>query len=126
MIPVSSVGAIVRNETGLSDRMIATGCIRTILKTCQIGSFPCFKVPYDNRENDSLHNHVNTRAELIDYDIEVARLCEEVFGNRAWRYKKPLKRNLKDRLHLNDVDFDNLPTLRWKEEPLPEIGNRPD
>ena len=32
----------------------------------------------DNRENDALHNHVDTRAELREYDPGVAALCEEV------------------------------------------------
>ncbi|MCX6847288.1 MAG: hypothetical protein NTY98_00020, partial [Verrucomicrobia bacterium] len=35
----------------------------------------------NNRENDAQHNHVNTRAELIDYDSQLAALCREVFGD---------------------------------------------
>lgn len=33
-----------------------------------------------NRENDDLHNHVDTREELIEYDPAVAELCRQVFG----------------------------------------------
>ncbi len=76
----------------------------------------------DNRENDSLHNHINTRAELIDYDFGVAKLCKEVFGDRDWRYKKPLDRKKTDRAHLAGVDFENLPKFQWKKEPIPELA----
>ncbi|MFM7102618.1 MAG: hypothetical protein ACKO3N_15775, partial [Verrucomicrobiota bacterium] len=40
----------------------------------------------DNRENDALHNHVNTRAELLQYDPALAGLCREVFGDVRFRY----------------------------------------
>ena len=36
----------------------------------------------DNRENDALHNHVNTRAELKAYDPQLATLCEQVIRRR--------------------------------------------
>lgn len=74
----------------------------------------------DNRENDSLHNQIDTRQELKDYDPRVARLCEEVFGDFKWRYQKPQKRPPADRAHLKNVDFDNLPKFKWKDEPIPE------
>ena len=45
-----------------------------------------------NRENDDLHNAVNTRAELIAYDPKLAALCSEVFGNGDWRYVNPRSR----------------------------------
>jgi peptidyl-prolyl cis-trans isomerase A (cyclophilin A) len=35
----------------------------------------------DNRQNDSLHNHVNTRAELKEYDPQLAELVAEVLGD---------------------------------------------
>ena len=73
----------------------------------------------DNRENDSLHNHVNTRAELRAYDPALAALCEEVLGDRAWRYLKPDRRAASDRAHLAGFDFANRPRFRWREEPIP-------
>lgn len=76
----------------------------------------------DNRENDSLHNHVNTRKELRGYDPGVARLCEEVFGDREWRFKKPLMREAAERAHLKEVDFENLSKFEWKKEPIPELA----
>jgi len=73
----------------------------------------------DNRENDALHNHVNTRAELKEYDVRLAKLCEQVFGDRPWRYQKPLLRAEPDRAHLADVDFKSLPKFQWREEQIP-------
>jgi hypothetical protein len=46
----------------------------------------------DNRENDHDHNHVNTRAELIEYDPGLAALCKEVFGATVLVYTKPATR----------------------------------
>ncbi len=46
----------------------------------------------DNRENDHDHNHVNTRAELIEHDPQLAELCREVFGDTEFRYTKPATR----------------------------------
>ena len=45
-----------------------------------------------NRQNDSSHNHVDTRAELKSYDPALAKLIEEVFGDDPWRYVRPDKR----------------------------------
>lgn len=45
-----------------------------------------------NREHDHDHNHVNSRAELRAYDPGLAKLCEEVFGDREWRYARPAAR----------------------------------
>lgn len=73
----------------------------------------------DNRENDSLHNHVDTRQELKNYDFRVARLCEEVYGDREWRYKKPQLREAAGKAHLKDVDLKKLPKFEWKQEPIP-------
>ncbi len=73
----------------------------------------------DNRENDSLHNHVNTRDELLEYDPQLAELCREVFGDGEWRYQKPLLRVAADRAHLSEVEFDNLPRFQWRKEPIP-------
>lgn len=70
----------------------------------------------DNRENDALHNHVNTRAELRAYDPGVARLCEEVFGDRPWRYRKPGLREAVERAHLAGFDAAKAPRFRWRDE----------
>ena len=40
----------------------------------------------NNRPPDHDHNHVDTRAELIEYDSGLAKLCAEVFGNTVLRY----------------------------------------
>ena len=72
----------------------------------------------DNRENDALHNHVDTRAELKEYDPNLAKLCAEVFGERAWRYLKPAQRAESDRAHLAAYDSSNAPRFRWREAPL--------
>ncbi|QEG41635.1 Phosphoenolpyruvate:glucose-phosphotransferase regulator [Roseimaritima ulvae] len=64
----------------------------------------------DNRENDHDHNHVNTRAELLEYDPGLAAICREVFGDTVLKYTKPATR-LKD--HLADYDPADAPTFRW-------------
>lgn len=70
----------------------------------------------DNRENDALHNHVNTRAELREYDPAVAGLCLEVFGDRPWRYQRPALRAAADRAHLIGYDPAQSPRFRWRDE----------
>jgi cyclophilin family peptidyl-prolyl cis-trans isomerase len=74
----------------------------------------------NNRQNDSLHNHVNTRAELREYDPGLAALCGEVFGDRAWRYHKPMERPAAERAHLEGFDPAKAPRFRWRDEPIPE------
>lgn len=66
----------------------------------------------DNRENDHDHNHVNTRAELIEYDPALAALCREVFGDTELKYTKPTTR-LRD--HLAGYDPAKAPTFTWPE-----------
>lgn len=72
----------------------------------------------NNRRNDALHNNVSTRAELLEYDPGVAKLCREVFGDIPWRYKKPMERDAAGRAHLAGYDFSKAPTFRWREVPL--------
>ena len=72
----------------------------------------------DNRENDALHNRVNTRAELKEYDPALASMCEEVFGDGDWRYLKPLERGAEGRAHLASLDPSTAPRFRWREYPL--------
>ncbi|MEZ6137725.1 MAG: hypothetical protein R3C53_22795 [Pirellulaceae bacterium] len=64
----------------------------------------------DNRENDHDHNHVNTRAELLDYDPRLAELCQEVFGDTDLQYSKPATRLTG---HLQGYDPSNAPSFRW-------------
>lgn len=66
----------------------------------------------NNRQNDHDHNHVNTRAELIEYDPALAELCREVFGDTELRYTKPNTR-LTD--HLAGYDPSQAPTFAWPE-----------
>jgi cyclophilin family peptidyl-prolyl cis-trans isomerase len=72
----------------------------------------------DNRENDALHNRVNTRDELKEYDPDLAALCAEVFGEGAWRYRKPQIRGPEDSAHLASFDWSAAPRFRWREYPL--------
>jgi hypothetical protein len=66
----------------------------------------------NNRENDHDHNHVNTRAELIEYDPALADFCREVFGDTQLTYTKPVTR-LKD--HLSGYDPAQAPKFVWPE-----------
>ena len=43
----------------------------------------------NNRPPDHDHNHVDTRAELREYDPKLAALCEEVFGDTEFAYTRP-------------------------------------
>ena len=71
-----------------------------------------------NRQNDSKHNHGNTRAELKKYDPELARLLTEVFGDKPWRYTKVTDREGKDLAHLGDYDPSKAPTFAWPQRVL--------
>jgi len=66
----------------------------------------------NNRENDHDHNHVNTRAELLEYDRGLAEMCREVFGETKLVYTKPATR-LKD--HLAGYDPTTAPKFVWPE-----------
>lgn len=72
----------------------------------------------DNRENDTVHNHVNTRTELQEYDPGVAELCARVFRNGSWRYVRPSLRPESDRAHLAGFDPAAAPAFRWREVPV--------
>ena len=69
-----------------------------------------------NRQNDSQHNHVDTRAELKAYDPEVAKLCNEVFGDGPWRYIRPDHRTGQE--HLAGFDLRKTPRFEWEPELL--------
>lgn len=48
---------------------------------------------YDtNRTMDHDHNHIHTRAQLKDYDPELAKICAETLGESEWRFVSPRKR----------------------------------
>jgi len=66
----------------------------------------------DNRENDSDHNHVNTRAELLEYDPALAAICREVFGETELKYTKPTTRLTG---HMAGYDPAKSPAFAWPE-----------
>lgn len=69
-----------------------------------------------NRENDAIHNHVDTRDELIAYDPKVAALCEEVFGKNEWRYVRADDPTRAAEPHLKDLDRTTLRPFAWTKE----------
>lgn len=69
----------------------------------------------NNRQNDHDHNHVNTRAELLEYDPELAKLCAEVFGETKLTYAKPATRLTG---HLAGYDPEAAPKFVWPERLL--------
>ncbi|MDA1164769.1 MAG: hypothetical protein O3B13_16880, partial [Planctomycetota bacterium] len=64
----------------------------------------------NNREPDHDHNHVNTRAELREYDPGLASLCEEVFGDTQLVYTKPTTRLTG---HLTGYDPTSATAFKW-------------
>ena len=71
-----------------------------------------------NRQNDSAHNHVDTRAELKTYDPALAKLIEEVFGDGPWRYVRPDKRTELAESHLAGYEPGKGPRFQWEPELL--------
>ena len=69
----------------------------------------------NNRPPDHDHNHVDTRKELIAYDPDLAKLCEEVFGKTKLIYTKPTTR-LRD--HLAGYDPEKAPKFQWPKRLL--------
>lgn len=66
----------------------------------------------NNREPDHDHNHVNTRAELLEYDPGLAALCREIFGETELKYTKPVTRLTG---HMEGYDPSKAPTFVWPE-----------
>ncbi len=66
----------------------------------------------NNRVNDHDHNHVHTRALLLEYDPGLAAMCREVFGETIIKYTKPTTR-LTD--HMAGYDPAQAPTFVWPE-----------
>ena len=67
-----------------------------------------------NREYDSEHNHVNTRAELKEYDPALAKLLEEIFGDTEWRYTRATART--HMAHLQGFKPAYSPSFEWPPE----------
>ena len=71
---------------------------------------------YDcGRVHDHDHNHVHTREQIIAYDAEMAKLCEDVFGYPSWRFISP--RSRAGQGHLQGFD----PATTPKVTKLPHI-----
>ena len=66
-----------------------------------------------NRENDHDHNWVNTRAELKEYDPDLAKLLAEVYGDGEWRYSRPAARTPASP-HMAGYDAAKAPHFSWK------------
>jgi hypothetical protein len=66
----------------------------------------------NNRSFDHDHNHIDTRAELCEYDPALAALCEEVFGDTRLEYTKPISRLTG---HLAGYDPATCPEFVWPE-----------
>ena len=66
-----------------------------------------------NRQNDALHNHVNLRKELKEYDPALAKLVEEVLGDTPWRYTRVPDRKDKELDHLKGYDPSKAPKFTW-------------
>jgi len=71
-----------------------------------------------NRQPDHDHNHVDTRAELKEYDPEAYKLMVEVFGPTEWVYTKPATRPTG---HLVGFDPEKAPQFQWPEH-LEKLG----
>ena len=69
-----------------------------------------------NRKPDHDHNHVDTRAELQEYEPELARLIAQVLGPIEWRYRFPEDRP--EKRHLAGYDPSGAPTFAWPAELL--------
>lgn len=66
----------------------------------------------NNRVNDHDHNHVNTRALLLEYDPGLAAMCREVFGDTVLKYTKPATRLTG---HMAGYDPAKAPTFVWPD-----------
>lgn len=67
-----------------------------------------------NRENDKIHNHVDTRKELKAYDPRLAAFCEEIFGDNDWTYVRPDDPKRVGKGHLKGLNREKLPAYQRK------------
>lgn len=65
-----------------------------------------------NTENDSQHNHVNTREELKEHDPKLYALIESVFPNASYRYVRSDSPE-RSEAHLQGLDRTKLGTFKW-------------
>ncbi len=65
----------------------------------------------NNRKEDHDHNHVDTRAELLEYDPGLAEIVREVFRDTPFDYVRPPDRQ--DKGHLTGYDFTRSPKFKW-------------
>jgi hypothetical protein len=77
-----------------------------------------------NRVNDKIHNHVNTRALLKEYDPGAYALCLEVFGDNPWQYRRADNPARAAEPHLKNLDRKKLPVFVWEPETTPNA--KPD
>ena len=66
-----------------------------------------------NRPPDAIHNHVDTRAELVAYDPRLATLIGDHLGRLGWRYVEPRARA--EPGHLAGHDPSKAPRFAWPE-----------
>ena len=67
-----------------------------------------------NRANDSVHNHVDTRDKLKEYDPSLAVLLTEVYGDTDWRYTQAVTRTHLS--HLQGFNPEVSPKFEWPPE----------
>jgi alpha-glucosidase len=78
----------------------------------------CNKQSRDGRA-DGIHNHVNTREELREYDPNLAALIEETLGNNPWRYTRYIDRHKEFvQKHKSDYNVEQIP--QGKVIPVPK------
>jgi hypothetical protein len=66
----------------------------------------------NNRVNDHDHNHVHLRSQLLEYDLGLAAMCREVFGDTELKYTKPTTRLTG---HMAGYDPAQAPRFTWPE-----------
>jgi len=69
-----------------------------------------------NRVNDKIHNHVNTRALLKEYDPAAYALCLEVFGDNPWQYRRADDPARAGEPHLKNLERKKLPIFVWEAQ----------
>ncbi|MEP6671592.1 MAG: hypothetical protein ABJF10_20685 [Chthoniobacter sp.] len=62
---------------------------------------------------DREHGDVDTREKIKAYDVALASLLAEVYGDTAWRYVKPAARGAAERTHLAGFDVTQAPRFVW-------------
>lgn len=68
-----------------------------------------------NRENDGIHNHVNTREELKQYDPELYKLIKSVFVDVSYRFVRSDSPK-RTEPHLRNLNRSALPTFHQSKD----------